>query len=80
VSASTSIVRSRRGPSLLAPKVPPITDEMRAIHEAYCDGEEIRAIAKRIGRAQSWVWAIVERVHRSNKDARIAAAARGELP
>lgn len=81
-AATSTIVRRRVGPKQHVAKREEslISQKQREIHRAYCDGETAQAIGVRLGLARTTVWEAIQRVHRANRDARLAKVARGELP
>lgn len=56
------------------------SEQARAIHQAYCDGESARSISRRLGKNETWVWEQIKRVHRANREAVIDRVARRVLP
>lgn len=81
-AATSTIVRRRVGPKQHVSKREEslVSQKQREIHRAYCDGETAQAIGVRLGLARTTVWEAIQRVHRANRDARLAKVARGELP
>lgn len=83
MSAATSIVRRKIGPKLHNParkNESLISEKQREIHRLYCDGETAVSLAARLGMSRHTIWEAIARVHRANKDERLAKYARGELP